>query len=323
MTREQISAQGDERERSAAIRLLVCANNWTGAELRSLPRGGSIRIEVETDGPVRLLLADAAGYASFPDIEMALFDRRIEGSAVAEISLPRSGDYYLIADNRGSDDAREVTLALRGRSHDAHQTMPLPRQFEVLQRQMDSAFDLRGLTLQLADPGPERPTTTGRKLVVGRDFIRFIETELPDERAARGAILFAILHGVAADWLADEAVPVSVPTEHLAAALMILFNQIDGARRQAEHFAARATPNGPLADAAADPLSAEVARSVQQRLTDPQTLLRDMQTVFLPRMRPEMLDQLRMQTPGWADPRNIDAALSSHRGARPDDGIRP
>ena len=322
MTRLQIAAQGDHRERSASVRLVAPADSWTGAELRSLPCGGSIRIEAQSNGPVRLLMTDADSYASFPDVKAPLFDRRIEYSTIAEISLPQSGDYYLIADNRRGDSAREVLLALHGRSHDVHDVLPLTRQFEELRRQMDSAFDLRGLDLQLADPGPELPAITGRRLIVGRDFIRRVEAELPDERAARGAILFAILHAVAADWLVTETAPEPAATRHLAAALMVLFNQIDGARSQAAHFAERLASDSAVAPDKKDPtnpFSAAAARSVLHRLKDPQTLLRDMQGFVLPRMRPEMLEQLRRQTPGWADPQAVDAALARHFGTPSND----
>jgi len=315
VTRQKITAEGDDREKTAAIRLIVSANSWTGAELRSLPRGGSIRIEVQSDGPVRLLMADAESYKSFPDIEKTLFDRQIERSFVADITLPLSGDYYLIADNRSGNSPREVLLGLRGRAHDANEAMEFSRQFEVLQRQMDAAFDLRGLTLQLVDSGPVRPSITERRLVVGRHFIHLIEAELPDEKTAKGAILFAIMHAIASDWLAADRLPASVLPEHLATALMILFNQIDSARRQADHFAARGTTIGPQPPAGAgpaDPLSTVTARSVQQRLKDPQSLLREMQEAILPRMRPEMLEQLRRDAPRWADQEKVAAALAVH-----------
>ena len=322
MTRHTISATGDTREKAAALRLMVAARNWTGAELRSLPAGGNIRIEAQSDGPMRLLMADADSYSTFPDIETPLFDRQFEQSMVADITLPRGGDYFLIADNRTGETPRELVFALRGRAYDSEQGLELPEQFLVMQKRLDDAFDLRGLRLTLAQPGPERPEIQGRALVVGHEFITAIEAELPDDATARGAILFAMLHAVAMDWLIADHAEGKVLPEHLAAALMILFNQLDGARRQADYFASEPQPKAAeLAQtggktAVMDPFSVATARMVQRRLKDPQTLLQDMQDVILPRLRPAMLDQLRKDAPKWADAGKVAAAIARRQSAK-------
>lgn len=312
MQRTLLKAEGNDRERTSRLRLQVAAGNWTGAALHGLPLGGSLRIEAESDGPLRLLLADAAGHENFPGPIDALFDRQIEVSMVAEITLPRSEDYVLIADNRSGTAPRDVLLALRGRAQDAGPPLPLPDQFKVLQTQLDAAFHLDGLTLRLDDPGPPRPQVIGRELVVGQAFITRLGAEPPDAETSRGAILFAIMYALA-NGLFLRAGPASVAPEHLAAALMILFNQIGSARRQAAYFAAEgaAPPALPDSDGGNDPFAPETARAVLRQLKDPQALLTAMQDILLARMRPATLDRLLRESPAWADPRRVAAARAA------------
>ena len=317
MTRQTIAARGNEREKAAAVRLLVPALSWTGAELRSLPAGGTMQIEAQSDGPVRLVMADDASYRAFPDIDAAIFDRQIASSMTAEFTLPRGGDYFLIADNRTGTTPREVLLGLRGKQRDPHDGMDLAGQLSVLQQRMEATFDLRGLTLVFDTPGPPAPIRAGRKLIVGSDFVAQLEAATSDRLVVRGAVLFTIMHEVASDWLATSAGPPTVLPEHLAAALMILFNQLDSARRQAAHFAARPALPDALSRAIAEPghpLSPAIAGAVRRRLDAPQSLLRDVAEPVLARMRTATLEQLNAEAPEWADPGRVATALDARAG---------
>ncbi len=310
LQRATLKAEGDDRERTSRLR--VAAGNWTGAALRGLPLGDSLRIEAQSDGPLRLALADAESHDSFPGPIDALFDRQVEAAMAAEITLPRSEDHILIADNRSGTAPREVLLALRGRTQDAAPPLPLPHQLKVLQTQLDAAFDLDGLTLRLDDPGPPRPRVIGRELVVGQALIAQLTADLPDAEATRGAILFAIIHALASDLLLRRG-PASILPEHLAAALMVLFNQIGAARRQAAYFATEGAAPSMVPDSAPgpDPFAPTTARAVHRRLKDPQALLTAMQDILLARMRPATLDRLQRESPAWADPRRVAAARAA------------
>ncbi len=312
MTHQTITALGNNQEKTAAVRLLVPVQSWTGAKLQSLPGGGSMQIEAQTDGPVRLVMAASSSYKAFPNIGAAVFDRQIEGSLTAEVTLPRGGDYFLIADNRAGTTPRQVLLGLRGKVLGPHDGMELVGQLSVLQRRMEETFDLRGLTLAYETPGPPAPIRIGRKLVVGSDFVAQLESAISDRLVVRGAVLFTIMHGIASDWLdAKSDLPTILP-EHLAAALMILFNQLESARRQAAYFSARPVLPETLARAFAEqnhPLSPAIESLVKRRLDAPQTLLRDVAEPILARMRMAALEQLRVKAPDWADPARVAAAV--------------
>lgn len=312
MQRTTLTATGDDRERISRLRLQVAAGNWTGAALQGLPLGGSLRIEAQSDGPLRLLLADATEHASFPGPIDTLFDRQIDASMVAEITLPRSDDYVLIADNRSGDTPRDVLLALRGRTQEAALPRPLPDQFKVLQTQLDAAFDLEGLTLRLDDPGPPRPQVIGREIVVGQAFMTQLGADLPDPETTRGAILFAIMYAISNGLFLRRGFSPHLP-EHLAAALMILFNQLASVQRQAAYFAAGGTAPPALPDCVLgnDPFAPSTARSVLRRLKEPQALLTAMQDILLARMRPAALERLHRESPAWADPARVAAARAA------------
>ncbi len=319
----ELKAEGTPDQRMAGVRLKVTARSWTAAELKGLPGGGSLLVEVESDGPVRLALVPASQRAALPDPAETLFSRKMQSRLVVEAALPAPGDYLLLADNRENDSARNLVLTLIGK---AAAPLPAPKpetdlagQLAELVSRLDSAFEMAGLTI-VADPQAAAGLArSGNRIVLGGDCDRaLVKAYGGNTEMARDALLFALLHAVAQNWLAGGRGNTVLP-EQLAAALMILFNQLEAATRQAQHLAsgnAQPLDLSGLDREAGDPLHPVTARSVARRLRDPQALLTAMQGPLLKRMRPATLRRLLSEQPAWANPGLVQRALDAATGGQ-------
>jgi hypothetical protein len=295
------AAAGDKHEKAAALRLKAAPAGWIGAALRGLPAGGNLRLEAQTDGPVTLHLLDSDDYRGFPNSGRSLLTRAMDGDCVAELSLPSSGDYYVVIDNRDGATEREVALAFRARAPQLSAGLELGDQLGALANRIRHAFALDGLELRLAPLGAPRVAAEGRVITLSREFVDHLGAALADPSLHRDALLFVIMHEIARHW--PEGEPGRI--EDLAAALMIVFNQLDGLRRQAEAVVALpagATPEHPA-------LLKKTARRVLARLAKPGALLREQQHRLLPVMTRATLHELQAVAPDWADPARVDDLL--------------
>jgi hypothetical protein len=110
------SSAAAAKGQSSSFTLEVPAHGWKVARFRGLPRRGTLTVDVVTSGPVEILLFDVDGYRRFPSAERPL----IRGSTADKFGfsarLPRSGDYFLVLDNRAGAEARQVSVAVTAAS---------------------------------------------------------------------------------------------------------------------------------------------------------------------------------------------------------------
>lgn len=312
------AATGTAEEKSASVRLHVPAGVWTGTRLQGLPGGGSLRIEVTTDGPISVRLLDEEDYQAFPEGDRALFRGDARQRLGFEVTLPTSGDYYIIADNRDGISEREVVVAMVARSRQLSASPELGEQLQVLARRVDQVFDLGGLELRLEVCGRSEIITRDSHVTVCTEYVELLIHELGDRSLARDALLYTVLYelGRKLNPPQGSATSATADSTDMAAALMILFNQTDAARNQARHFAAFRAPETPLGRliAAPDhPLNPAVARKLLDRLEDPDALVMGLQDLLLPRMRTEVLEALHERPPQWAERERIKDELARRR----------
>ena len=89
---------------------LIPAGEYRGVRLNEVPQGALLEIAVETDGAIKVLLFHETEAARFPSdgisVATGAAERKISFSARA----PRSGDYYIIIDNRAGELDRQVSI---------------------------------------------------------------------------------------------------------------------------------------------------------------------------------------------------------------------
>ena len=94
----------------AELNAEVPAEKWRALRLKGLTQGASLRVRVETSGPIRVILAREDEVQRFPKGLKATFSGTAERRLSFSVSIPAAGTYYVILDNRKGDALREVRL---------------------------------------------------------------------------------------------------------------------------------------------------------------------------------------------------------------------
>lgn len=108
------AAPGHSPAAEAKVSIDVPAGRWKTVRLKSLPSGARMSLEIITSGKIRIIIVDGTELKRFPKTR-ALFEATVEKKLGFSVVIPRTGDYYVILDNRTSADARRLTLAVKAR----------------------------------------------------------------------------------------------------------------------------------------------------------------------------------------------------------------
>ncbi len=80
--------------------------------LKSLPEGASFDLQIASSGLVRVVVVDDDELRRFPATR-ALFEATVEAKLGFSVVIPRSGDHYVIFDNRSGPETRQVRLGVK------------------------------------------------------------------------------------------------------------------------------------------------------------------------------------------------------------------
>ena len=109
----------------AALSVEVPAAKWKGVRLKNLPRGTSLALQIETSGTMRVIVVDSGELRRFPETR-ALFEANVESRIGFSVVIPRSGDYYVVFDNRAHAQARQVRLKVQAQAPGRRDRGPAP-----------------------------------------------------------------------------------------------------------------------------------------------------------------------------------------------------
>jgi len=104
----------------------VPAAKWKAVRLKNLPKDAAISIRVETSGPIDVIFVHRDELKRFP----AAVNPEFQGSADRKLSfsvaVPKSGDYFVILDNRQHAQARQVRILIRAERGKKSEGAPPP-----------------------------------------------------------------------------------------------------------------------------------------------------------------------------------------------------
>ena len=96
----------------ATVNVDVPGGKWKSVRLKSLPRGVSLTLKIESSDALRVIVVDSSELRRFPNTR-ALFEASMEKRMGFSVVIPRSGDYFVIFDNRKSTEPRQVKLNVK------------------------------------------------------------------------------------------------------------------------------------------------------------------------------------------------------------------
>lgn len=102
----------------------VPAEKWRALRLKGLPKDGSVAVRVETSGPINVIFVHQDELQRFPKPVRPQFAARAERRLSFKVSVPISGNYYVILDNRKGDVSRAVRLFIEALPARGRQAQP-------------------------------------------------------------------------------------------------------------------------------------------------------------------------------------------------------
>ncbi len=109
----------------ATVNVEVPAGKWKGVRLKSLPRGVSVALTIESTDALRVIVVDSTELRQFPNTR-PLFEASMEKRLGFSVVIPRSGDYYVIFDNRQGKEGQKVRLLVRALAPKLPDAKPSP-----------------------------------------------------------------------------------------------------------------------------------------------------------------------------------------------------
>lgn len=97
----------------AAMTVSLQAGKWKSVRLRNLPRDAVMSVAVQSNGKIAVSLLSERDYRAFPNPQEPVFLGSVDRTLSFTITIPETGTYYLVLDNRQSADTRKVKFAIR------------------------------------------------------------------------------------------------------------------------------------------------------------------------------------------------------------------
>lgn len=312
-------------EQSARLNATVEPRQAHTTRLGNLPEGAMLAIRVETDGEIGVLLLDHEGFAAFPDADEALFEGRTTDRLRFSLRIRDAGDYYLVIDNRAGSATRGFTLAVTASSaapSAGEARAKLERAYaelEEFEETLRRVFVFDALDFKIGRCGTANAFSGGDTVYICTEIGPRLMRDIGDERKARDALVFAMLHEIGHVLLKQWRYPFydnEEVADEFATVLMVMFGQGERARTQAEYFSAL-SPDAELERKRErddrHPLSVQRARNIVRWLEDPE-LVRRWQRVLVPHMQTRILRALEAAPKEWTDLALVKQELAK-RGA--------
>ena len=108
----------------AAMSVQLPAGKWKSVRLRKLPKDAVMAIVVQTTGAIGVGLLSEVDFRRFPSVKDSVFAGSVERRLSFTVTIPEAGDYYLVLDNRRSQEQQKVKFLIRARRGTASKPAP-------------------------------------------------------------------------------------------------------------------------------------------------------------------------------------------------------
>jgi hypothetical protein len=274
--------------------------------LRNLPKDAIVALEVQSDGEITVAVLDSGDYLQFPNTRRPIFVGRVQKKLSFSVTIPESGHYYVVLDNRSGSQQRAVTItaaAARGKMSQINAANTILREFE---RQLHQIFIFNPFPIGVERCDSSRAFGDRSGIVLCAGYIEQLYDSIGDKQKAKNALGFSIFHEVGRILLAQWNHPLSVKkttVDEFATVLMIMLNQTETLSANAENFARNPSLSKALIKTLKDdrhPLTVQRAKKILAWLKDSQ-LVHRWQQFLVPHMQTILLKRLQKHPTEWTD----------------------
>lgn len=294
----------------------VPAGKTTSVRLRNTPEGALVAVDVKTDGDIAVLFVDSQEENRIKSVSRPLFQAQAESALSFSVTIPRTGTYFIVFDNRNGDEPRSIDATVRAfRGNSAQTAESMLRTFE---QQMHQVFVFDSIAIRIAKCGKPTAFSSQAGIVLCAEYAQKLFETLADKTKASNAFLFTLFHEMGHVLLRQWKYPFfdnEDVADEFATAVMVMMGQKERARSKAEFFAANPSKIEALSKLFRDdrhPVSPQRARNILRWVNDPQ-LVRNWQPMLVPHMQTTLLENLQRRPTGWTDPALVEKELAARR----------
>jgi hypothetical protein len=253
----------------------VTPGNWKAVRLKSLPKDAIIALEVKCEGEITVTVIDSADYRKFPNTHRPVFVGRVRKKLSFSLTIPESGHYYVVLDNRSGLKQQAVTVtvaAARGKMDQINAANMILREFE---RQLHRVFIFESFPIGVEHCDTSKAFDNRAGIVLCIGYVQQLYDGIGDTQQAQEALGFSIFHELSRVLLDQWKYPLSdkkSTADELATVLMIMLNQTKTLSANAENFAKNPSISMALMQVLKDdrhPLTSQRARKILSHADHP------------------------------------------------------
>jgi hypothetical protein len=289
-----------------AVNVDVAPGNWKTVRLKSLPKNAIIALGIKCDDEITVTVIDSGDYLKFPNSHRPIFVGRVQRKLSFSITIPESGHYYVVLDNRSGlkQQAVKVTVAAaRGKIDRLNAANMILREFE---RHLHRVFIFEPFPIGVEHCDTSKAFDNRAGIILCAGYVQQLYDGIGDTQQAKAALGYSIFHELSRVLLNQWNHPLSgkkATADELAAVLMIMLNQTKTLSANADNFAKNPSISIALMQALKDdrhPLTSQRAQRILAWLEDPR-LVRKWQKFLVPHMQTILLEKLKQHPTTWTD----------------------
>jgi len=292
----------------------VSAGQWKAARLKKLPKGAVVSVKVESSGDILVGLFDSTSRGK-PDVSRPLFAGRVGKKLSFSITVEKTGDHYLLLDNRRGSETRAVKVILRAARSAVDQLEAANQMMHLFELQLGRIFIFEPFPIGIKSCGVPRAFLDSPGVTLCAEYMHHLYDILENRERTQDILSFSLFHETGRVLLTkwDHPFADTVETvDELAAVLMVMVKQQNKAIGAAEHIVKNPSQSGIMEKLFPDdnhPLTVKRAGKVLIRVKDPKLPLK-WQAFLVPHMQTELLKKLKARPTKWTDASLVERELA-------------
>jgi hypothetical protein len=261
---------------------------------------------VESNGDILVALVDGKSYHAPADKRRPLFMGRVEKRLSFSVTTQKSGDHYLLFDNRTGAETRVVKVTVRAARGTADQMQAANNILQSFERQLHRIFVFDRFPMGVKKCGEPKAFLDRPGVTLCAEYVYHLYDIIEDQEKTKDALSFSIFHEIAGVLLAKWEHPFAANedvADEFATVLMVMVKQEERAKGAAEYFVQNPTVTVVLKKLFQDdrhPLTGKRAQNVIRWLKDPRLVL-NWQKTLVPHMQTSLLEKLKASPTSWTD----------------------
>jgi hypothetical protein len=300
----------------------VPPGQWKTARLRSLPKDAVVAVKVECEGEILVGVVDTKGYLTYPKSPRALFLGRVLKKLSFSVSIPKSGHYYVVLDNRSGSQPQAVTITMSAARSSVDQLEAADKILRVFEGQLHQIFLFDPFQMGVEKCDKPKAFLDRSGIFLCAEYVYYLYDTLGAKERAQNALSFSIFHEVArvllTDWNHSSAESKETADE-FATVLMLMLKQNQRESGIAEYFVRNPSKSEGLANLLNDdrhPPSPQRCQNILRWLDDPQ-LVRKWQKFLVPHMQTALLKRLLLRPTPWTNLELVERELQARQKGAP------